>query len=222
MLRPAPRKIWIEYDDGSKVDSPFDALPFPLQAEILRQPFASRPSPSPEEEKFILLEWNEGWKEVIEVDRRCTAIHRYYVISRPEDIGRLSLGKEDGYPELLEILRRPMDLKRLTFVDTFRLGPAKSEREGKKTDHFFPLTKDTDGLSELYPSFKEALAEEGMTVKELEAQDPAEPGGVVERIARRLGLRAGQRQQDLLDFLIYLGKNGPSFSHTAPGPTARG
>jgi hypothetical protein len=209
MLRPVPRKILIEYDDGSKVASSFDALPFPLQAEILQQPFASLPSPNPEEEKFVLLEWNDGWKEVIEVDRRCTAMNRYYVISRPEDTGRLSLLKEDGYPELLEIVRKPMDLKRLTFVDTFRLGPAKSEREGKKTDHFFPLTKDTDVISELADALKKALAEEGIGVKDLEAQDPAKPGGVVEKFARKLGLRAGQRQQDLLDFLIYLSRKGP-------------
>jgi hypothetical protein len=207
MLRPAPRKILIEYDDGSKVDSPFDALPVPLQTEILRQPFASRPSPIPADEKFVLLEWDDGWKEVIEVDNRCTGVKRYYVISRPEDTGRLSLRKEDGYPELLEIVRKPLDLKRLTFVDTFRLGPARSEREGKKTDHFFPLTKDTDGLSELYRSFGKALAEEGIGLMELREQDPAKPGGIVERIGRKLGIRAGQRQQDLLDFFVYLEKN---------------
>jgi hypothetical protein len=207
MLRPAPRKIVIEYDDGSKAASAFDALPFPLQAEILRQPFAGRPSPSPEEEKFVLLEWDDGWKEVIEVDRRCTGINRYYVISRPEDMGRLSLRKEDGYPELLEIVRKPLDLKRLTFVDTFRLGPARSEREGKKTDHFFPLTKDTDGLPGLAHALKEALAEEGIELKDLEAKDPAERGGVVERIGRKLGVRAGQRYRDLLDFFVYLVKN---------------
>ena len=45
MLRPAPRKIVIEYDDGSEATSSFDVLPLPLQAEILRQPFASRLEP---------------------------------------------------------------------------------------------------------------------------------------------------------------------------------
>jgi hypothetical protein len=209
MPRPAPRKILIEYDDGSKMASPFDALPVPLQAEILRQPFAGRPSPSPEKEKFVVLEWDDGWKEVIEVDRRCTGINRYYVISRPEDIGRLSLGKEDGYPELLEIIRKPLDLKRLSFVDTFRLGPARSEREGKKTDHFFPLTKDRDGLSGLYHAFKQALAEEGIGLKELKEQEPAKLGEILERIGRKLGIKAGKRQQDLLDFFVYLSKNAP-------------
>jgi hypothetical protein len=209
MLRPTPRKIWIENDDGSKVSSSFDALPFPLQTEILRQPFASRPSPSPEEEKFVLLEWDDGWKEVFEVDRRCTKVNRYYVITRPEDTGRLSLLKEDGYPELLEIVRKPLELKRLTFVDTFRLDAARSEREGKKIDHFFSMNKDPDGLSGLIQDHKKALSEEGIAVKELAAQDPAEPGGVVERIGRRLGVRAGHRQQDLLDFLVYLGKRAP-------------
>ena len=155
----------------------------------------------------MLLEWDDGCKEVIEVDRRCTGINRYYVISRPEDTGRLSLHKEDGYPELLEIVRKPLDLKRLTFVDTFRLGPARSEREGKKTDHFFPLTKDAAGLSGLVHALKGALAEEGLGIKDLETQDPAEPGGVVERMGRKLGVRAGQRQQDLLDFFVHLVKN---------------
>jgi hypothetical protein len=209
MLRPVPKKILIEYDDGSEAASAFDALPSTLQAEILRQPFASRPSPNPEEEKFVLLEWGDGWKEVIEVDRRCTGINRYYVISRPEDSGRLSLLKEDGYPELLEIGRKPLELKRVTFVDTFRLGPARSEREGKKTDHFFQLTKETDGLSGLVSDLKDALAQEGIDVKELQTRDPAKPGGVVERLAWKLGLKAGQRQPDLVDFLVYLGKNAP-------------
>jgi hypothetical protein len=69
------------------------------------------------------------------------------------------------------------------------------------------LTKDADGLSELVHALKGALGEEGIGVKDLETQDPAEPGGVVERIGRKLGVRAGQRQQDLLDFFIYLVKN---------------
>jgi len=209
MLRPPPRRIVIEFDDGSKVASPFDALPFPLQAEILRQPFASRPSPSPEEEKFVLLEWDDGWKEVIEVDRRCTSINRYYVISRPEDTGRLSLLKEDGYPELLEIARKPLDLKRLTFVDSYLLGSAKSEREGRKTDHFFPLIKDPEGLSGMMDAFKKALADENIERKELASQNAARLGQVVERIGRKLGIKAGQRQRDLLDFFVYLGKHAP-------------
>jgi hypothetical protein len=90
--------------------------------ELLRQPFASQPSKTPEQEKYVILEWDDGWREVIQVSAACADINRYYVISRPEDVGRLSLNKEDGYPELIEIVRKPLDLKRITFLNTFQLS----------------------------------------------------------------------------------------------------
>ena len=71
----------------------------------------------------------------MEVDAACAEINRYYVISRPEDVGRLSLNKMDDYPELIEIVRKPLDLRRITFLDTFKISLERSDREGKKMDH---------------------------------------------------------------------------------------
>ena len=72
MSQLKPRRIIVEFDDGSKTEVPFEALPTPLQSEIMRQPFASKLNPEPEKERFVLLEWDDGWKEVFQVDAACT------------------------------------------------------------------------------------------------------------------------------------------------------
>lgn len=206
MHRSKPQKVVIEFDDGSKTEASFDALPSQLQFELLRQPFASQPSKNPDQEKYVLVEWDDGWREVIEVDADCSEINRYYVISRPEDVGRLSLNKEDDYPELIEIVRKPLDLKRITFLDTFQLSLERSDREGKKIDHFFALSKEGDAISEEMETFKRAVEEEGLDLQDLKSQDPDQQREGYERIRRKMGLKAAQRQQDVYDFIAYLAR----------------
>jgi hypothetical protein len=204
MPRSHPNKITVEFDDGTRCTAPFDSLPDTLQDEILSQPFASRPSSNPKKEKFALLEWDDGWKEVIGVDSSCTDINRYYVISRSEDRGRLSLNKEDGYPELIEIHRKPKSMERITFVDTFRLNLVQSTREGKKTDHFYDLSRETGGMSRILNDFTEALKTEKISGKQLLSDEPALQKERLEKIRRKMGIMAVKRQQDALDFIRYL------------------
>ena len=206
MPRSRPQKVVIEFGDGSKTEASFETLPSQLQFELLRQPFASQPSRTPEQEKYVLLEWDDGWREVIQVDAACAEINRYYVISRPEDVGRLSLNKEDGYPELIEIVRKPLDLKRITFLDTFKLSLERSDREGKKFDHVFTLSKEGDAIHEEMEAFRKAVAEEGYDLQELQSQDPDQLREVYEKIRRKMGIKAAQRQQDVFDFIAYLTK----------------
>ena len=206
MPRPKPQKVVIEFEDGSKSETSFEVLPSPLQSELLRQPFASQPSENPDQEKYVLLEWDDGWREVIQVDATCTQLNRYYVISRPEDVGRLSLNKEEGYPELIEIGRKPLDLKKVTFLDTFDVFLERSDREGKKTDHFFKLSKGADAFGEELISFKKAVQEEGYDLPELRTTGPDQQREAYEKIRRRMGIQATRRQQDVFDFIAYLSK----------------
>jgi hypothetical protein len=206
MSQATPTKVTIEFDDGSQAEAYFDKLPMPLQTEILRQPFASKASEEPEKENYVLLEWNDGWKEVLEVDRACTEINRYYVISRPEDVGRLSLNREDGYPQLVEIVRRPMELKNVTFVESLELSVEVSNREGKKVDHFFALKKKGDGFAEVVEACKQALAEKAIDPQTIDEHPPERREDAYKRIARQMGIRAASRQQDLFDFIAYLVK----------------
>jgi hypothetical protein len=204
MAQPKPLTFILEFDDGTKTSTSFAALPSCLQAEILRQPFASRPSLDPREEKFVLLEWDDGWREVVTVDSACTEINRYYVITRPEEVGRLSLNRHNGYPELIEIVRKPSSIEKITFMDTFRLAPGTTLREGKKTDHFLSLSREGNSLGEMRSRFAKAIKEEGFNVKELRSGNPAQLREKYDTIRRKMGIKASQRQQDVYDFIAYL------------------
>jgi len=199
-----PKTLTLTLDNGFKTEIPFDRLPVTLQSDLLCQPFASLNSPAPEKEKYLVLEWKDGWREVFEVSQECTEVNRYYVITRPEDSGRLSIRKGDGYPELIEVGRDPLSLKRLAFSETLNVNPAKSSREGNKIDHHFTLEKGPDLFSELKTALRLALDSEGVTAQALRGSADADSIDLCMRLAGRLNLRAGRRRQDLLDFLVYL------------------
>ena len=208
MSRAKPQKIVIEFAGGAKKESSFDALPYPLQVELLRQPFASLPSPEPEKEKFLLVEWADGAKEVTEIDPTCKGISRYTVITRPEDVGRLAIHKEDGFPELVEVFRRPLTVTSISVLDTAveTVQPKfdKSVREGKKIDHFHKLNKEGDARAEQVDALKKAAAAEGIDLKQLKTAGSQDQ---YEKLRKKMGIKAAQRQQDVWDFLAYLAKN---------------
>jgi hypothetical protein len=207
MAESKPVNLTLEYADGTRITRPFSSLPLPLQSGLLQQPAFSRSSPDPENDNFLLLEWDDGWQEVIKVDNDCREVNRYYVISRPEDTGRLSLTRENGYPELIEIIRKPLQLKKIHFLDSFGLNVASSVREGQKTDHFFSLEPAEPLLAEILSRFKKIVREEGVDPSRL--QHPSSEAEIEARgkIWQALGLRAGQRQQDVYDFITFLAKN---------------
>lgn len=181
MVATQPQTLSLTYPNEDSTTVTFADLPEPLREEILRQPFAARPALDPAADGYVLLEWEDGWKEVIRVDAGCTGIKRYYVISRTEEVGRLALDHPSGYPVLLKVDRRPGGLRRVTFGQTFTLSPERSAREGKKTDTWYSLTQEGDALAEL----KEALGGAGGD-------------------AAAVGLVAGRRQQDLDDLMASL------------------
>jgi hypothetical protein len=204
--RMKPTKIIVEFDNKSRVEVPFEDLPVSLQLELLRQPFASRPNPEPEKGRFVLFEWDDGWKEVIQVDHSYTDINRYYVINRVEHVGRLSLNSQKGYPELIEIVRKPFSLKKITFRDSFRLTMERSSREGHKTEHFFKLTKEGEANSEIIDILKKAVEEEGIDLQILRSREPGAIQEEYEKIRQKMDIKALSRQQDVLDFIAYLVK----------------
>jgi hypothetical protein len=206
MVGSKPKKITVEFEDGSKVEADFTGLTEQLKFELLRQPAFSAHSPHPEQEKFVLMKWADGWKEVVEVDSGCTKVNRYYVISRAEDVGRLSLEKGGDYPELVEVTRDPLNLKRIIFMDGYEITLERSNREGSKVEHFFALEKRDDLLSEIKGLFQKAMHETDFTVEQLRSQEPDECREKYKKIAQKMGIKAAQRQQDLFDFIAHLAK----------------
>jgi hypothetical protein len=199
-----PHRIFVEFEDGSRCEASFESLPETLQSDIMRQPFASKPAPEPEKEKFLILEWDDGWKEVIRVDDTCTEMNRYYVISRVEHVGRLSIRKQNGYPELIEITRKPLNLNRITFADAFRVALQRSDREGDKTDHFFTLTKEEGARRKRIDEFRAIIEQQAIDPEVLRSQEPHAQLEQYEKIRKALAIKAGLRQQDVYDYIAFL------------------
>ena len=203
-----PRRVVVEFEDGSRCEAPFESLPETLQSDIMRQPFASNPAPEPEKEKFLILEWDDGWKEVIRVHDTCTELNRYYVISRVEHVGRLSIHKQNGYPELIEIARKPLNLNRITFADDFQVALQRSDREGDKTDHFFTLTKEEGARRRRIDEFKAIIEQQAIDLEVLRSQEPHTQLEQYEKIRKALAIKAGLRQQDVYDYIASLLNTG--------------
>ncbi len=200
-------RVIIEFEDGSTTKSDFNKLPSQLQFELMRQPFTGHAHPEADNDKFIFLEWEDGWKEIVRVDQTCSEINRYYVISRVEDVGRLSINKEDGYPELVEITRRPMALKRIHFMDTFSTILEQSDREGKKTDHFFKLSKNGNMVAEMEAALKQACEDTGIDAARIRSANPIEANELLEKIRRKIDLKAGFCSQDVYDCIAGLAQS---------------
>jgi hypothetical protein len=221
-----PVQVSLDYGDGTTLSVAFAALPEPLRDELLRQPFAAprgvAGTPSPvnaagDAGRFLLLEWDDGWREVRRVSAACTGVGRYYVISRTEEMGRLALTTDTSYPELVEVARRPSRLRRITLDATLELGESRSAREGGKTDHFYATTAAGDAVAELAAALETAAADEGIDLASLAraltdasagapaaSADNEAMGGQLERLRRRLGLCASFAQRDAVDFVAAL------------------
>ena len=181
-------------------------MPGTLQSDILRQRFLLDPAAAAAGGAggFLLAEWKDGWKEVYEVGPGYTGINRYYGLSRVEEIGRLSLTAAEGYPELLELTRRPNQVVRIAFGESFSLDKGAEKREGKKTEQFYTLTAEGDAFAAEVAALRVLAADEDIDLAAGLKLQGEELLGWLDGLRRKLGLVAGRRQQDVLDFVGYL------------------
>lgn len=109
-----PKKIQVLCDDGSIREADMTTIP----EEMAEMMAAIGLIPASDERigKSVLVEWKDGWKEVYAAPHNAVDIRKYYVISRSEEVGRLFLDKDEGYPELVEIRRKPLEVKKVSLV----------------------------------------------------------------------------------------------------------
>ena len=112
-----PIKVKVEYNDGSVRECGADDLSQEGKEALAKLGLLSFSIKDLDEgNKYVLVEWKNGWKEVFSVPPDVTEIRNYLVIRRAEEIGRLFLDKKEEHPELIEILRKPKDVERITLL----------------------------------------------------------------------------------------------------------
>jgi hypothetical protein len=211
-----PKRIIVEYEDGTSREAPFGTLSKQAQKELsaLRAP-ASGLAQSPM--SYVLLQWKDGWKEIVAVDESALDLLRYYTIERVEEIGRLSLNTTDGIPQLLLVKRLPGRLENILFVgnegpQSYSLEEKATVKEGGKVEHVFYDKKrpnfsmdEASTASGRFGTILESLGSElqkkGLNGPELKSMSVEERVGIYREIAKALGLKGTERQSDVYGFI---------------------
>ncbi|KJS15479.1 MAG: hypothetical protein VR69_12960 [Peptococcaceae bacterium BRH_c4b] len=111
------QKVIVQFRDGCEIEIAPGNLSESTLLELASSGFELNTLNAEKDARYILLEWGDGWKEVLKAPGDVTKLIRYYVISRPEDSGRIVFARNDSdYPELVEIYRKPKELKRVTII----------------------------------------------------------------------------------------------------------
>jgi len=212
----APKKLIVEYEDGTRREAVFGGLSSVGQAELSALGLCESGA-ADAGKKYLLLEWKDGWKEIAAVGGRALEILRYYTIERTEEIGRLSMETADGNPELLFIKRLPGRLESILFIDgdgpqAYALEEKAMVKEGGKTERYFydkkrpefkmkEPTAASSRYTVLLDSLRGAVEKKGASVSGLLTMSERDRIPIYKEFARALGLRAAERQQDVYDFL---------------------
>jgi hypothetical protein len=215
-----PKRLVVEYEDGSTSRIDFNKLSRSSQLEISRAG-AHSSSPMRYSEKYLLMEWRDGWREVVAVKGDSIELLRYYVIQRIEEEGRLSVEVGTPYPQLLVINRTPRDLNGLLVVGNerakyyelesevetregvFEAGGKKEYVKYDKTDEKYPQESREGAarLAGLMNSLESQLNEKGLSAEEMLARDRSTKTKEYAEIALRMGIRGKEMQQDVYGFI---------------------
>lgn len=158
---------------------------------------------------YVLVCWEDGWKEVFGVRGERLELLRYYVLERTEQVGRLVLETGEAYPNLVYLRRKPFEVSYVGLVGewggvVYRLEKSLQLREGDKLEqHYEALRSDSYAhvWKDLMGALKEALRDYGLDGGNLLVKPWGERIRVYEEVARKLGVVPGERGSDVYGFI---------------------
>ncbi len=211
-----PKNVVVEYEDSTRREIMFSKLGRQAQLELASLGLCEAPG-AEKPKAYLLLQWKDGWKEVVAVDERATELLRYYTIERVEEIGRVSLERASSAPELLLIKRLPGNIESILLVGSeelkaYGLQEKVTVKEGGKVEHVFYDKKrpdfcqrSADTASAWYAgildSIEKELQRKGLTATSVLVKGEDERHAFYRELADLLGLKGTERQQDVHGFL---------------------
>ena len=217
----APKRIVIEYEDGSSKGIDFKRLSRECCIELSKLELCPPPSAVPEGiESFILFKWKDGWQEVVGIDKGTVELLRYYTLERTEVVGRMALDVSEDYPSLLLIQRLPDEIESVLILGNN--GPKMycpmekaRKKEGGKVEHVFYDREDLHSAAELkastdqwvgevIDSLRAELKSRGLTSKRLLSEDEDRKLPIYREIARSLGIMGMKKIEDVFGFIQFM------------------
>jgi hypothetical protein len=216
-----PKRLVVEYDDGSTKQVRFDKLDEQTHIALSKLGLCTPPGGVSLSEHYVLMRWDDGWQEVVGVDRDFVELLRYYVIERIEDRGRLSFDVQADYPELFIIRRMPRKLSSLLIISndavktynltssiegwegTFETGGKREYVKFDKTNSRYPqeVSEVSEALEEIIVSIKNELDRRGISPKELLENNQSRRIEGYIQIASQIGIRGKERREDVYGFM---------------------
>lgn len=222
-----PKQLIVSYENGSTKKFDFNKLDRGMQSELAKLGLCPPPLEISPAKHFVLLQWKDGWKEVIGSDKDAVDLLRCFVIRRIEDRGRLAFEVGEEYPDLYILRRMPMDLNRLWIVGegsvkSYDLGKEVERWEGTfdaggklenvKWDKIDPekypseVHEGPEILQETLDTLEKALDTMGVGAQGLLGMEESQRAEAYSEIAKALGVRGYQRQADVYGFMELLVK----------------
>ena len=216
-----PKRLVVEYEDSSTKEVDFNKVDSQTRFKLAELGLCPPPDQMGSSKHYLILQWQDGWQEVLGVDKDSIELLRYYVIQRIEDRGRLSFEVGAEYPELYIVRRAPRGLNGLLIVSdgSVKLYGLESEVErwegifeagGKKeyvkfdnTDSQYPqkCSEAPAALDRLADSLKGKLDSRDLSPQKLLAMDESRRIAEYKEIAREIGIRGSERQEDVYGFI---------------------
>jgi hypothetical protein len=205
------KRVVLHYEDSTVREIPFNSCSAQAQTELARLGLSDSLAAA-DDESYVLLQWADGWKEVVAADERATALLRYYTVERVEEVGRLSLEVKDMNPELLVIKRLPGAIESVVFVnqqaiEAYKMEKQATVKEGGKAEHvYYDQKKHASSAVNAASGFliidalNAELQKRGLSATAALAKGEHERLTLYAELGTALGLRATQRQQDIYGF----------------------
>jgi hypothetical protein len=211
------KSLLFEYEDGSTKSVHANNLDASVHSKLAASGFCSPPEQISAAKHYLILEWKDGWREVVAISADDASLIRYYVIRRIEDRGRLALDVGEAYPQLRIIERLPMEMSRLlivsdTSVKSYRLQSTIESYEGifedggkkeyKKFDRANPcfqneFSEGPENIAEIKNAVAGAAKKKGLSAEDLLLLDPEQRVRKYQEIAKTLSLTGVERESDV-------------------------
>lgn len=216
-----PVKLVVEYDDGSSRELSYAAIDGETRLRLAQLGLSPAGDHVGSAKHYLLMQWKDGWQEVLGVEAPFADLLRYYVIERIEDRGRLSLETGGDYPELLIIERTPRDLQAALIVSddavkSYALDTAVERWEGifeaggkreyvkfDKTSDKYPheAAENKEALEAILASLKAALTQKNLDAAGVLAMDESTRVTEYKALASLANIRGSRRQEDVYGFI---------------------